>query len=111
MIESNTVKLFKCPICNKIYKLVDKNYTGSLPLENHTDLKYGFYSTDFGDKLFHREYSTETIPLEGNTLKIDFGKKIKEIIPLCCNQFVEDNSINCEDWVAEKVFTVKGEPF
>lgn len=114
MIKSNKVKLFKCPICNKIYKLVDKVCLDELPISTTKFFNYGYYITDFGDKIYYREYdaySLNELPLKYNTLKIDFGKtyKIREIYH--CSIFVKDNSINCEDWIAEKVFTIKGEPF
>ena len=114
MTESNKVKLFKCPICNKIYKLIDKIYIGDIPMTKTKSFKYGYYLTDFGEKIYYREYdicSLSEIPLKDNTVKIDFGEtyKIREICH--CLRYVKDNTINCEDWVAEKVFTVKGEPF
>lgn len=112
--KSNEIKLFKCPICNKIYKLVDKVYVGEIPMSKTESFKYGYYLTDFGDKIYYREYDVCTlneIPSKDNTYIMSFSEthKIREIYH--CLRFVEDNSINCEDWVAEKVFTIKGEPF
>lgn len=74
-------KLFHCSECGTIFKCLPHSVEGCIEL----------YSTDFGDIL----------PMAN--------------IPYCvwacpkCGQLLAGEPINCEDWVAEKVFSIKGD--
>lgn len=79
------IMLIKCKHCGQIYKVVDTKY-------NAETLSINFV-TDFQDLL----------PVDINTNCIECVKcKNKSLLQL------GDNMIFAEDWVVDKVFTIKG---
>lgn len=76
-----TIKLLRCKGCGKIYKITN---------ETNIDKDYKkYYFTDFGDKI------------------INFCNT-KLIKCICCNNISNFEIINCEEWIAELVYKVKG---
>ena len=85
------VLLFKCPNCGKIFKLVSMDE----PYTCFTGQTYTNVYTDFGDKM-------KVVQIDDDTYFIT---------TICCNEKVLANGkdlIYTEDWVADKVFTIKG---
>lgn len=82
-------KLFHCSECGTIFKCS--------PNANF-DILTGLtmYTTDFGSIIPVYEVSQW------------FTACYIWVCPKCC-QLLENEPINCEDWVAEKVFSIKGD--
>lgn len=82
-------KLFHCSECGTIFKC--------LPVANF-DMLTGLtiYTTDCGDGILISDVSQKFMPC---------------YIWICpkCGQSLTDKPINCEDWIAEKVFSIKGD--
>lgn len=75
--------LFHCPECHTIFKCK--------PFHTNDDME--LYSTDYNDIIL--------------VLHSPDGRHLWECPK--CNNVVNQNNTTCADWVAEKVFTVKGE--
>ena len=89
--------IFRCPHCGKMYKIVNcEQYNGEL--DAGIDYAYNLY-TDFGD----------TFMVE--TIKHDDEYTQGFIKCIGCNNTALTSKrcmIEVEDWVADKVFTIKG---
>lgn len=79
-------KLFHCPECGTIFKCLLHSIDGCIEL----------YTTDFGD----------IIPL--NDISQGFIICCVWICPKC-GQLIASKPIDCEDWVVDKLFKVKGD--
>lgn len=107
-MNNETTHLLKCPHCGKIFKIAHMQY----------DSFGGEYLvTDFGDKLEIKKQVTITPnyeKLEKEYISAQaFTSLIKEYVNCihCMRPFcITDNNvlINCESWIADKVFTIKG---
>lgn len=89
--------IFRCPHCGKMYKIVNcEQYNGEL--DAGIDYAYNLY-TDFGD----------TFVVE--MIKHDDKYTQGFIKCISCNNTALTSKrcmIEVEDWVADKVFTIKG---
>ena len=97
MINNKDCLLFKCPHCGKMYKIVNcEQYNGEL--DTGIDYAYNLY-TDFGDTFVVEMIKYDDKHTQG------FIKCIN-----CNNTSLTSRRcmIEVEDWVADKVFTVKG---
>lgn len=89
--------IFRCPHCGKMYKIVNcEQYNGEL--DAGIDYAYNLY-TDFGDTFVVEMIKHDDKHIQG------FIKCIN-----CNNTALTGKRcmIEVEDWVAEKVFTIKG---
>ena len=89
--------IFRCPHCGKMYKIVNcEQYNGEL--DAGMDYAYNLY-TDFGDTFVVEMIKYDDKHTQG------FIKCIN-----CNNTSLTSRRcmIEVEDWVADKVFTVKG---
>lgn len=90
MIDNKDCLLFKCPNCGKIFKLVSMDEPYCFAGQTYTNVY-----TDFGDKM-------KVVQIDDDTAFVT---------TICCNEKVlayGKDLIYTEDWVAEKVFTIKG---
>lgn len=77
--NSQEYKLFYCPECHTIFKCKPLSSQGYV----------SEYITDYGDIILSRK---------------------QDGLWLCkCSKIHTGKPINCEDWVAEKVFSIKGD--
>lgn len=107
-MNNETIHLLKCPHCGKIFKIVHMQYD-SFFCEHLV--------TDFGDKLeIKKQVIIEPIYKElekGYIATQSFTSLIEEYVNcIHCKRpfYITDNNvlINCEPWIADKVFTIKG---
>lgn len=107
-MNNEITHLLKCPHCGKIFKIVHMQYNS-----------FGgeYLVTDFGDTFeIKKQVTIEPIykELEKGYISIQsFTRTIKSYTNcIHCGKvfYITDNNvlINCEPWIADKVFTIKG---
>lgn len=91
------IKLLRCSKCGKIFKIVNTTAELSLNLTLQ-DIQTLIHHTDLGGEI--TQVVTYEKGLDNNS---DYIKCIN------CDEISHVKIINIDDWVADKVFTVKGE--